>query len=59
MMPALEYLESMEDEIQNGIALCHKHPDSVTKNVDLAAMLTTISTSINYAVKEILKGNVK
>lgn len=58
-MTALECLEGMIAENTRAIKEAHKHHNSVTRNANVANLLTIINTDLNYVVKEILKGNSK
>lgn len=58
-VPALEVLNRVLDEIEDGREKCVKHIKATTSNESLLTILTAIGGAVLYAVQEIEEGNLK
>lgn len=58
-MSVLVILEEIVVGSNEALDTCHKYPNAVTKNMDVAKMLKIYLNAAQQAIVELHKGNVK
>lgn len=58
-VPALEVLNHVLKEVEEGREKCFNHINATTSNESLLTILTAIGGAVLYAIQELENGNVK
>lgn len=58
-MTTLEILQQIVDGSNEALLKCHNHPNANTSNMGVAKLVQSYLNSVNAAILELYKGNVK